>query len=36
MLVSDCEKNARVARWLHTGMGLMFIGLGARLVTEKI
>jgi hypothetical protein len=36
MLVSDCEKNARVARWLHAGMGLMFIGLGARLVSEKI
>jgi threonine/homoserine/homoserine lactone efflux protein len=29
------RKNARVARWLHKGMGLIFIGLGARLVTEK-
>jgi threonine/homoserine/homoserine lactone efflux protein len=30
------RKNARVARWLHKGMGLMFVGLGARLVTEKV
>jgi threonine/homoserine/homoserine lactone efflux protein len=30
------RKNARVIRWLHKGMGLMFIGLGTRLATEKV
>jgi threonine/homoserine/homoserine lactone efflux protein len=30
------RKNEHVVRWLHKGMGLMFIGLGARLATEKV
>jgi threonine/homoserine/homoserine lactone efflux protein len=30
------RKNARVARWLHKAMGLMFIGLGARVAAEKV